>query len=66
MSFAIILGNLLVPLIDMFTPKIIWKGACEGCQIRKASILKDALSLTIITIVCSFALAFVYRLLRIN
>ncbi|NLK99560.1 MAG: FMN-binding protein [Clostridiales bacterium] len=31
---------------------------------KKASILKDALSLTIITIVCSFALAFVYEITK--
>ncbi|NLJ95752.1 MAG: FMN-binding protein [Clostridiales bacterium] len=33
-------------------------------KIKKPSIIKDALSLTIITIICSFALAFVYELTK--
>jgi electron transport complex protein RnfD len=66
-SYAIILGNLLVPMINMFTrPKTFGKervknGYNKG---KKSTILKDALSLTIITIVCSFALAFVYEITK--
>lgn len=31
---------------------------------KKPSILRDALSLTLITIICSFALAFVYEITK--
>lgn len=33
-------------------------------KVKKSSIVKDALSLTIITIICSFALAFMYELTK--
>lgn len=36
----------------------------EKIKDKKSTILKDALSLTIITIVCSFALAFVYEITK--